>query len=203
MIYLASSSPRRIELLTLMGVRFELLLPGADEDAEALEERQGDEPPLSYVKRVTLLKLAAAQTRIAARSMPSGLVLCADTTVSIEGQIFGKPADADAARSTLQSLSNRSHRVITGVAVGLPGGKPRYAASTSQVVFAELSASMIEHYIATGEPFGKAGAYAIQGGGGELVKSIRGSASGIVGLPMWETRQLLNRAGYKGTDGEL
>lgn len=196
MLYLASASPRRIEFLTQMGVRFEMLLAGADEDAEALEVQFPNETPLSYVKRVSLLKQSAAGKRLTKKALASAFVLCADTTVALGRNIYGKPADAAEASCTLHTLSGRTHRVLTAVVVGQPGKAPLQAVSVSRVTFGELSDALIERYVASGEPFGKAGAYAIQGGGGELVKSISGSASGIIGLPMWETRQLLNQAGY-------
>ena len=196
MLYLASASPRRIELLTQMGVRFEMLLAGADEDAEALEVQFPNETPLSYVKRVSLLKQSAAEKRLTKKALTSAFVLCADTTVALGRNIYGKPADAAEASCTLHTLSGRTHRVLTAVVVGQPGKAPLQAVSVSRVTFGQLSDALIERYVASGEPFGKAGAYAIQGGGGELVKSISGSASGIIGLPLWETRQLLNQAGY-------
>ena len=193
-VYLASQSPRRRELLTQIGVRHELLLPDADEDAEALEQPLPGELPRTYVQRVTRLKLDAAMARLARRGLPPAPVLCSDTTVARGRTIYGKPADAADARRMLRELSGTVHRVLTAVAV--QHGRSRLEAlNVSQVRFAPLSDSEIRRYVASGEPLGKAGAYAIQGRAAVFVEHISGSHSGIVGLPLHETAQLLRRAG--------
>jgi septum formation protein len=193
-IYLASQSPRRRELLTQWGVAHELLLPGADEDAEALETAKPNEAPAAYVQRVTALKLEAAMARLKRRGLPAAPVLCADTTVALGRRILGKPADAAEARRMLADLSGRSHRVLTAVAVGK--GRRRWSAlSVSTVHFQPLTAAQIRRYVEGGEPMGKAGAYAIQGHAGLWVSRIQGSHTGIIGLPAFETAQLLRAAG--------
>ena len=192
-IYLASQSPRRAQLLTQIGVRFELLLPRADEDAEALEDHIAGELPATYVERVTRAKLSAARRRLRASGLPTAPILCSDTTVALGRRILGKPADAADARNTLQLLSGRTHRVITAVAVSA-GSRTLMAVSTSRVHFAEMPAREIDRYIDSGEPFGKAGAYAIQSAIAGWVARIDGSYSGIMGLPLFETAHLLRLA---------
>jgi septum formation protein len=192
-VYLASQSPRRQQLLQQLGARLELLLPSPDEDAEALEATRRGETPADYVQRVTLAKLAAARRRLAHRALPTAPILCADTTVAIGRRILGKPADADEARAMLASLSGRSHRVLTAVAVWT-GQRTLRALNVSRVRFAHVPAATIDTYIASGEPFGKAGAYAIQSALAGWIAHIDGSHSGIMGLPLFETAQLLHRA---------
>jgi septum formation protein len=175
-------------------VQHELLLPDADEDAEALEAVKPEESPTSYVQRVTALKLEAALARLKRRGLPAAPVLCADTTVALGRRILGKPADAAEARRMLADLSGRAHRVLTAVAVGK--GARRWAAlSASTVTFDTLTPTQIRRYVASGEPMGKAGAYAIQGHAGLWVSRIHGSHTGIIGLPAFETAQLLRAAG--------
>ena len=195
-IYLASQSPRRRQLLEQIGLKHELLLPGADEDAEALEAVQADELPETYCARVTAAKLDAALARLAARGLPPAPILCADTTVAVDNLILGKPEnDADAARM-LGLMSGRTHRVITAVAVA---DATRRAATlnVSQVEFAPLSVAQIERYVASREPFGKAGAYAIQSQAAAWIVKIAGSYSGIMGLPLYETASLLDKFGFE------
>ena len=193
-IYLASQSPRRRQLLQQLGVPCELLLPAAHEDAEALEQPLPGEAPAAYVQRVTALKLQAALRRLRASGRAPAPVLCADTTVALGRRILGKPADAGQARATLAALVGRTHRVLTAVQVH--DGRRRHAAlSISHVRFGPLPARSIEAYIASGEPFGKAGAYAIQGVLAAHIAHIEGSHSGIVGLPLFETANLLRAAG--------
>ncbi len=196
-VYLASQSPRRRELLTQWGVQHELLLPDADEDAEALEVVKPNEAPAAYVQRVTALKLEAAMQRLQRRGLPAAPVLCADTTVALGRRILGKPANAAEARRMLTDLSGRTHRVLTAVAVGSVGrGNRRWAAlSVSSVTFDTLTPTQIRRYVAGGEPMGKAGAYAIQGHAGLWVRRIHGSHTGIIGLPAFETTHLLRAAG--------
>lgn len=193
LLYLASQSPRRRHLLDLIGARHDLLLPGADEDAEALEAERPGELPADYVQRVTRAKLQAACQRLRARGLPPGVVLCADTTVALGRVVLGKPRDAVHARALLQALSGRTHRVLTAVAVH-DGRRARHALSITQVRFAPLSPAVIATYIASGEPFGKAGAYAIQGALAGWIERISGSHSGVMGLPLFETTQLLKAA---------
>ena len=152
-IYLASQSPRRRQLLDQLGVRHELLLPDADEDAEALEAVLPGELPVDYVQRVTALKLQAARARLKRRGLPPAPVLCSDTTVALGRRILGKPADAGEAAAMLGALSGRSHRVLTAVALGA-GRRTFEALSVSKVRFAPLSPAVIEAYIASGVHFG-------------------------------------------------
>ncbi len=193
-VYLASQSPRRAQLLDQIGVAHELLLADANEDVEALEAGRAGEAPRDYVERVTRAKLAAACARRRERGLPPAPILCADTTVVLGRRILGKPADAADAVATLQRLSGRSHRVLTAVAVA--SGEARwFASSASSVRFGVIDPVAIERYVASGEPFGKAGAYAIQSAAAAWVERIAGSYSGIMGLPLYETAQLLKRAG--------
>ena len=195
-IYLASQSPRRQQLLQQIGVRFELLLPRADEDAEALEAHRPGELPAVYVQRVTLAKLQAAQARLKLAGLPRAPVLCADTTVALGRQILGKPIDAADAARTLGRLCGRTHRVITAVSVA-SGRRQWHAVQTSRVHFAAMTARQIDAYVASGEPFGKAGAYAIQGPVAAFIERIDGSHSAIMGLPLFETARLLEQAGVR------
>jgi septum formation protein len=195
-VYLASQSPRRRQLLEQLGVRHELLLPDADEDAEGLEAVHAKEAPLAYVKRVTALKLDAAVARLKRRNLPPAPVLCSDTTVAQGRIIFGKPANAKDAERMLGALSGDTHRVLTAVAVQ-HGRRRLEAVSVSQVSFDAMTASQIRAYVATGEPMGKAGAYAIQGRFAMHISRINGSYSGIMGLPLQETAHLLRAAGFK------
>ena len=193
-LYLASHSPRRRQLLDLIGATHELLLPGDDEDAEALEAERSGELPADYVQRVTRAKLAAARARIKARGLPPGAVLCADTTVALSRVILGKPRDPAEAQTMLQRLSGRTHRVLTAVSVH-DGRRAHHALNITKVRFARLPPAVIKAYVASGEPFGKAGAYAIQGALAGWVEAIDGSHSGVMGLPLFETTQLLKAAG--------
>ena len=193
-IYLASQSPRRRQLLEQLGVRYELLLPDAGEDAEALEIALENEASARYAKRVTGLKLDAASARLTRRQLPPAPILCADTTVALGRTIYGKPDDACHAERMLSELSGRTHRVLT--AVSIQSGQHRFGAlSSSSVSFESMTADQISRYVATGEPLGKAGAYAIQGRVSMHITRINGSYSGIMGLPLWETSLLLRAAG--------
>lgn len=195
-IYLASQSPRRRQLLEQLGVSCELLLAEAGEDSEALEAVFGGESPTAYVQRVTQLKLDAAVTRMKNRGLPPAPVLCSDTTVALGRRIYGKPEDeADAARM-LGELAGTTHRVLTAVAVQ-HGRKRLQALNVSRVTFAPMSRSQIQAYVASGEPMGKAGAYAVQGRVAMYISHISGSFSGIMGLPLHETAGLLRAAGLK------
>ena len=189
-IYLASQSPRRSQLLTQLGVAHELLLPGAEEDAESLEAVLPNEAPKAYVQRVTRLKLEAAMQRMLNRKLPAAPVLCSDTTVALGRSIFGKPADASDAERMLRKLSGTTHRVLTAVALG-HGKRCWTACSESRVRFAAMGHADIQAYVASGEPLGKAGAYAVQGLAAAHIAHISGSYTGIMGLPLFETAELL------------
>lgn len=200
-IYLASQSPRRQELLKQIGVRYEMLLPAANEDAESIEIPLSNESAHTYVERVTKAKCQAALKRWKENDLPWAPILCADTTVSLpghsEGEILGKPTNAEDAARILSMLSGKVHEVITGVAViSKPEEHPLFALQVSEVEFAALTNEQINAYIASGEPFGKAGAYGIQGLASAFICSIKGSYSGIMGLPLYETAQLLARAQF-------
>ena len=196
-LYLASQSPRRRQLLDQLGVAHRLLLPDADEDAEALEHERDGERPEDYVQRVTVAKWQAAVARLARRqatdasAWPAAPVLCADTTVALDDRILGKPADAADATRILSSLSGRDHRVLTAVVVN---GQLRL--SVSHVRWRALTDEEIARYVASGEPMGKAGAYAIQGRSGAWTAHLSGSYSGIMGLPLFETAELLKPLGW-------
>jgi len=182
-----------------MGVRFEMLAPSFGEDSESIETPLPNEKARDYVERVTLAKSTAALVRWQKSGLPWAPILCADTTVSLpnhgEGEILGKAIDATDAARILNILSGKVHEVLTALAVTIdPSKKPLCLVQVSRVHFAQLSPEQIAAYIASGEPFGKAGAYGIQGLGGAFIPSIEGSYSGIMGLPIYETVQLLERA---------
>jgi nucleoside triphosphate pyrophosphatase len=193
-IYLASRSPRRRDLLKQIGVPFELLLlredlrRGADVDETPLPE----ESPGVYVLRLAGAKANMAVRQIALRGLPQKPALAADTTVVFDGVVLGKPDDAEHAGRMLRALSGREHQVLTAVAVALRD-RVETQISVSSVWFRELSDADIRRYCATGEPLDKAGAYGIQGRAGAFVTRIAGSYSGIMGLPLAETAELLDR----------
>ena len=197
-IYLASQSPRRRQLLEQLGVRHELLLPNVNddlaEDAEAIEVVLPGEVPTAYVERVTGLKLDAAVARRARRGLPEAPILCSDTTVALGRTIYGKPDNAAHAARMLSELAGREHRVLTAVALQV-GPKRLSTLSVSRVTFADMTPAQIDAYVASGEPLGKAGAYAVQGRAAAFIPHLSGSYSGIMGLPMYETAQLLRAAG--------
>jgi septum formation protein len=183
-LVLASASPRRQALLAGLGLRFDVVPSGIPEGGAA-------GPAL---RRAPALALAKAQ-EVAAR-VRRGLVLGADTIVECDGQPLGKPSDAGAARAALRALSGRTHQVVTGVAVvEAPAGRSETGAAVTEVTFRPLTEADIAAYVETGEPFGKAGAYAIQGLGSLLVEGIRGSPSNVIGLPVTLVRDLLARFG--------
>jgi septum formation protein len=197
MIYLASRSPRRRELLTQIGVRFEPLLfrEGTRADADTDESVRPGESPDDYVRRVTRAKADAAWKRVTMRrGLQRKPVLCADTTVALGEEIFGKPADAADAERILRALSNTRHRVLTAVGLQLEG-RFEVAVSESFVTFADLDTARIAAYVGSGEPFDKAGAYAIQGRAGAFVSRLEGSYTGVMGLPLYETANLLRLFG--------
>jgi len=197
MIYLASRSPRRRELLAQIGVKFEPLLfrEGPRQDADTDEQVRPGEQPDDYVRRVSMLKCEAAWQRVVMRRglrrMP---VLAADTTVALATEILGKPTDRADAERILKLLSGTRHRVLTAVAVGFEQ-RFEMAVSESLVTFGTLDDSRIQTYIQSGEPFDKAGAYGIQGRAGAFVERIEGSYSGVMGLPLYETATLLRLFG--------
>lgn len=194
-VYLASRSPRRSELLAQIGVTARLLVDDDAERAEALEAEQVGEDPRHYVVRVARAKAGAAVERLAASALAPGPVLAADTTVALGGTLLAKPADAADAARMLASLQGRVHRVLTAVAVGRTGGKIDVRLQISRVRIRRLKPAEIDRYVDSGEPFGKAGGYAIQGRAAAFVTRIDGSHSGIMGLPLHETAQMLRRVG--------
>lgn len=196
-IYLASQSPRRRELLTQIGVRFDLLLfrTGARADPETNEDPLPGEAVDAYALRVAAAKARHGASLLALRRLPPRPVLAADTTLDVDGEIIGKPRDDAEATSILERLSGQTHRVLTAIAVATPE-RLETRLSVSEVRFRPLSADEIRRYVASGEPHDKAGAYGIQGRAAMFVAEIRGSHSGIVGLPLCETTLLLREFGY-------
>ena len=185
-VFLASQSPRRRELLKQIGVRFDLL------DVDVPEQREPGESPQDYVSRVAREKSGAGLLQVA--GVPDALVIGADTEVVLDDEVFGKPADADAATAMLSRLSGRVHCVIS-VLWCVSAGREEHAVNTTEVEFAPLSAADIAAYVATGEAFGKAGAYGIQGRAAAFIRQIHGSHSSVMGLPLFETATLLARFG--------
>ncbi|MDP1735653.1 MAG: nucleoside triphosphate pyrophosphatase [Sulfuritalea sp.] len=196
-IYLASRSPRRRELLTQIGVRFDLLLFRAAprEDEEVSETWLPGETPEAYVQRVARAKAVFGVGLIASRATVVRPVLAADTTLDLDGEIIGKPTDEADAASILMRLSGRSHRVLTAIAMAR-GERVEHRLSISEVRFRRLSNEEIRRYVQSGEPMDKAGAYGIQGRAAMFIEHIDGSHSGIVGLPLCETTLLLREFGY-------
>jgi septum formation protein len=190
MIYLASRSPRRAELLQQIRVEF-IVLP-SDIDETPLQNEQSDH----YVLRLAAAKAKACYEALVIKSKPLYPVLAADTTVSLDGRILGKPQDDDDAFQMLSSMSGRTHEVHTGIAVATNEGL-QVAISTTKVEMASLNDEIILAYMATGEPRDKAGAYGIQGLAGSMIKRIEGSYSGVMGLPIFETTKLLVQAGIR------
>jgi septum formation protein len=195
-IYLASRSPRRRELLAQIGVRFQLLMfrDRPDTDAELDEAVLEGEAPAAYVERVARAKAQAGWNRLEQRSLPRAAVLSADTTVALGARILGKPANRREAADMLAALSGTRHEVLTAVAVKHET-QFECVISVSEVDFKPLSAKDIREYVATGECDDKAGAYAIQGRAAQFVVALHGSFSGVMGLPLYETAQLLERMG--------
>jgi septum formation protein len=195
-IYLASKSPRRRELLRQIGVDFELLLLRSDgpRGADVTEEVLPGEAPLDYVARVANEKAAYAWNLVRRRHLTPRPVLSADTTVTVDGEILGKPANRDEAAAMLRRLSGRAHQVLTAVAVHFTG-MTEHVVQVSDVRFGTLSEASIKTYCAGQEPYDKAGGYGIQGSAALFVEHIEGSHSGIMGLPLFETAKLLRQAG--------
>lgn len=196
-IYLASRSPRRRELLHQIHINFEVLLfrTGLRQDAEVSEDVLAGEAATAYAQRVARAKAHAGVVHARQRRLPTHSVLAADTTIELDGTIIGKPENPEHAVDILQQLSGRTHRVLTAVAVARDEDIAD-ALSESEVRFRPLDVAEIRRYVATGEPLDKAGAYAIQGRAAMFVAEIRGSYSGIMGLPLFETSELLKRFGY-------
>jgi len=193
-IYLASRSPRRRELLAQIDVRFQLLLFRADPqaDADVGETPLPGEAPAACALRLARAKAEAGWARVLARGLPLAPVLAADTLVALDGRIYGKPAERREAEAMLAALSGRWHEVYTAVAVKY-GERLETALSVSEVEFAPLSPERLRAYVASGEGDDKAGAYALQGRAARFVRTLRGSPSGVAGLPLYETAELLER----------
>jgi septum formation protein len=196
-VYLASKSPRRQELLRQLGVEFDELLlreaPGRRRDI--VEAPRKGEPPQEYVKRIARLKASVGWHRMQRRGLAPKPVLGADTEVVLDGAALGKPADAAAAVAMLAAMSDRTHEVITAVAIRWQT-QIAQAVSTSRVTFRAIAYDEIERYVATGEPFDKAGGYAIQGKAAAFVQHLEGSYSGVMGLPLFEMAEILARIGF-------
>ncbi|HXX85796.1 MAG TPA: nucleoside triphosphate pyrophosphatase [Casimicrobiaceae bacterium] len=196
-VYLASKSPRRQALLRQIGVEFEelLLREAAGRRRDVLEVPRKDESPLDYVKRIARTKAAVGWHRMGRRGLPPKPVLAADTEVVVDGDVLGKPEDAASATQMLKRLSGRSHEVITAVAVRWDAQIVQ-AVARSQVTFRVLAGDEITRYVATGEPFDKAGGYAVQGRAAIFIRRIEGSYSGVMGLPLYETAEILSKIGH-------
>jgi septum formation protein len=193
-LYLASRSPRRRELLTQLGIQFDTIVfrNPPREDKELDETPHAGEAPLDYVQRVARAKAEHGWRIVEWRKLFPQPVLAADTTLEFEGEIIGKPVDADDARQILTRLSGQTHRVLTAVSMAF-AGRLESVLSVSEVRFGVLEAAEIRRYVATGEPLDKAGAYGIQGGAGLFVEHLAGSYTGVMGLPLFETGRLLRR----------
>jgi septum formation protein len=187
-VVLASASPRRRDLLVQMGVEPVVVPADIDESVLAGEE------PVAYVRRLSIAKSAAIDAD------PADLVIAADTTVDLDGRILGKPADAAEARVMLRALSARTHRVHTGVTLRL-GGRTATDVATTLVTFTPITDHALEWYVGTGEPFDKAGAYAIQGQAAVFVASVKGSVSNVVGLPLTTVVALARSLGVDDLPG--
>ena len=196
-VYLASRSPRRQELLRQLAVEFDelLLREAAGRRRDIVEAPRAGEPPLEYVKRIARLKASMGWHRMGRRGLAPRPVLAADTEVVLDGAALGKPADAAAAVAMLAALSGRSHEVITALALRWHA-QLSLAVSTSRVTVRAIARDEIERYVATGEPFDKAGSYAIQGKGAAFVQHLEGSYSGVMGLPLFELAEILARLGF-------
>ncbi len=196
-IYLASQSPRRRDLLKQIGVHFEMLLPRFDpcRTLDMDETPLKDELPEAYVRRICQEKADAGWSALKFRNLPLFPVLAADTSVILDGKIIGKPHGREQAAATLRALSGRQHQVLSAVAV-IFEARLEMRLSVSKVTFATLSEARIQHYLLTNEPLDKAGAYAIQGYAAAFIQQLEGSYSGVMGLPLFETAELLQTFGY-------
>jgi len=198
-IYLASRSPRRRELLAQIGVRYHLLLfrERVGEVPEVNEDSLHGEAPSAYVERMARSKAEAGWRRMLQRNLPPAPVLAADTTVALNGKIYGKPVNREHAADMLAALAGKRHEVLTGVAIK-NYDDIEFTLSVSEVQLAPLTSEEIAQYVASGESDDKAGAYAIQGRAARFVAELRGSYSGVMGLPLYETSQLLERMPHRG-----
>lgn len=200
-LYLASRSPRRRELLAQAGIRFDLLMMRGTtrQDDQVDESWLAGETPETYVQRVAHAKAVFGTGLVAQRGLPAGLVLAADTTLDLDGEVIGKPRDDTDASNILRRLSGRRHRVLTSIVVAkshAAGPQIKQHLSVNDVCFRTLTDHEIYRYVQSGEPMDKAGAYGIQGRAALFIESINGSHSGIVGLPLSETALLLREFGY-------
>jgi septum formation protein len=196
-LYLASRSPRRRELLTQIGIQFDTVLfrNHPREDKEVDETPHPGEAPVIYVERVACAKAVHGSRIVGWRRMQPQPLLAADTALEVDGEIVGKPVDGEDAKAILRRLSGRSHRVLTAVAVALDD-RLETRLSVSEVRFCVLAEAQIASYVASGEPMDKAGAYGIQGRAAQFVEHLAGSYSGVMGLPLFETAELLRRFGF-------
>lgn len=195
-VYLASKSPRRLELLRQIGLSPVILplrhaLPRADVDETPLP----GENAIDYVRRLADMKVRAGHFAVAGRRLPAMPIVAADTTVTLEGEILGKPADADEAAAMLRRYSGRPHTVLTGVGVAF-GDRVEIAVSESEVWFRQIDEAEIRAYVDSHEPYDKAGGYGIQGRAAVFIERIEGSYTGIMGLPLFETAELLKAVGF-------
>ncbi|MBS1131342.1 MAG: Maf-like protein [Proteobacteria bacterium] len=197
-LYLASRSPRRRELLNQIGIDFDTVVfrDGMRADSETDETPLPGEKPVAYVERVARAKAIHGLKIVEERKLPMRPVLSADTTLEFNGEIIGKPVDRADAAAILRRLSGQTHRVLTGVAINHMG-HTEYVLSSSEVTFREIDDEEIRHYVMSGEPMDKAGAYGIQGRAGLFVKHLAGSFTGVMGLPVCETGELLKRLGFR------
>jgi septum formation protein len=197
-VYLASKSPRRQELLRQLGVNFtELLLrEAAGRRRDIVEASRKDESPSEYIKRVARTKAAVGWHQMGRRGLAPKPVLAADTEVVLDGTVLGKPKDATGATEMLRRLSGQTHEVSTAVAIRW-NTQILMTVSSSQVTFRALTDGEIERYVATSEPFDKAGAYAIQGRAAAFISHLEGSYSGVMGLPLFETAEILAKIGFQ------
>jgi septum formation protein len=195
-VYLASKSPRRQELLRQIGVEFKelLLREAAGRRRDIVEAPRKDELPLEYIERMARTKAAVAWHKMGRRGLAPKPVLAADTEVVLDGAVLGKPKNSAGAKDMLRRLSGQTHEVSTAVAIRW-NTQILMAISTSQVTFRKLNGAEAERYVATREPFDKAGAYAIQGRGAAFVSHLTGSYSGVMGLPLFETAEILAKIG--------
>lgn len=195
-LYLASKSPRRQQLLRQLDVEFEALLlrEASGRDRDVLEVALDAEPASHYVERMARTKAQVGWQRMQNRKLAERPVMGADTEVVLDGEVFGKPRDANDAARMLKRLAGRTHQVMTAVALRF-GERTEVEVSISRVTLRRLGAAEIERYVATGEPFDKAGAYGVQGRAAAFVSRLEGSYTGVVGLPLYETAAVLARIG--------
>lgn len=198
LLYLASKSPRRQQLLRQLDVEFETLLlrEAVGRERDVVEEARDAEPALHYVERIARTKAQVGWERMQNRNLAERPVLGADTEVVLDGDVFGKPRDAGDAIAMIRRLSGRTHQVLTAVALRYRE-RTEAEVSMSKVTLRRLGATEIDRYVATGEPLDKAGAYAVQGRAAAFISRLEGSYTGVVGLPLYETAALLARIGMR------